>query len=111
MLTASISKGAYAAKTSDFISLSRFDTEDLNVIDTITALVFTREKHGEGIRISYYYDPSYLNSYDYVYNGRQENQLHFPSWLKELISKSNKKSRVHIFINSKQLKITQNNLK
>lgn len=79
MSTASISKASCAAQTSELISLKQFYTENLNICPSITAPDFTRENHGEEIRVSYYDSTTVRNSYDYVYPGKKEDQLYFPS--------------------------------
>lgn len=64
--------------SSNAITLEPFDIEDLQIDYTITAPVIRRQHANNRIKISYYKRSS-TTDYDYVYDGRQPNQMYFPS--------------------------------
>ena len=70
--------GSFARISSDEVSLEEFDVGEKEVAYDITAPVITRSKTDDRIKISYW-EYSSKSSYDYVYPGRHENQMYFPT--------------------------------
>ena len=70
--------GSLARISSNEVSLADFDVGEKKVTYDITAPVITRSQTDNRIKISYW-EYSSKDSYDYVYPGRRENQMYFPT--------------------------------